>query len=80
MTYSPKEYLSAYIKASGIIWPTRYVWRPFGEVLEIDRCVVDGGLVTNSQASLSRHFGHTMRQPVKISIVEMILIWLRIIA
>lgn len=79
MTYSPKEYFQAYIKVAGIFVPTRYIWRPFGEIIEVDRCAVDGGLVTNSQKSLSQHLGHRMSQPVKISLLEMILIWARII-
>ena len=79
MTYSLKEYVSAYIKVAGIFVPTRFVWRPFGELLEVDRCAVDGGLVKNSQKSLSRHVGHRMYQPVKINLLEMLLIWIRII-
>lgn len=79
MNYSLKEYVTAYIKATGIFIPTRFLWRPFGELLEVDRCAVDGGLVTDSQVSLSRHAGHRMSQPVKISLFEMILVWLRII-
>ena len=79
MTYSLKEYISAYIRIAGIFVPTRYIWRPFGELLEVDRCVADGGLVTDSQSSLSRHVGHSMRGPVKISLLEMIFVWIRII-
>ena len=79
MKYSLKEYLTAYIKVAGIFRATRFVWRPFGELLEIDRCAVDGGIVTFSQSSLSRHAGHRMIQPVKISLLEMILIWVRVI-
>jgi len=74
-----KDYLTAYIKVAGVFRATRYVWRPFGELLEVDRCVVDGELVTNSQSSLSRHTGHRMSQPVKITFFEMILIWTRVI-
>lgn len=80
LKYSLREYVSAYIKAAGIFFPTKYVWRPFGELLELDRCDVDGGLVTNSQRSLSHHLGHRMHQPVKIKLWEMLLIWTRIIA
>lgn len=79
MDYSLRDATRAYVKAVGIFFPTRYVWRPFGEVLEVDRCAVDGGLVTNSQRSLFRHGGHHMRTPVKISLFEMLLIWFRII-
>ena len=79
MKYPIKDYVKAYLKAIGIFIPTAYIWRPFGEVLEVDRCVVDGGLVTNSQESLSRHGGHRMKGPVIISIFEMFLIWVRII-
>lgn len=79
MTYSLKDYVSAYMKVAGIFVPTRYIWRPFGELLEVDRCAVDGAIVTNSQSSLSRHLGHAMKQPVKINIFEMLLIWIRII-
>lgn len=79
MTYSLKDHLTAYIKVAGIFCPTRFVWRPFGELLELDRCAVDGGLVTNSQGSLSRHAGHRMSQPVKLTVFEMVLVWMRII-
>ena len=79
MTYSLREYVSAYIKVAGVFRPTRYIWRPFGELLEVDRCAVDGGLVTNSQESLSRHAGHRMSQPVKVTLFEMILVWFRVI-
>lgn len=79
MKHPLKDYLKAYIKVAGIFVPTIYIWRPMGDLLEADRCVVDGGLVTHSQDSLSRHVGHTMRGPVKISLWEMILIWFRII-
>ena len=79
MNYSLKEYANAYMKVAGIFVPTRFVWRPFGELLELDRCDVDGGLVSYSQSSLSRHAGHRMHSPVIISLWEMILIWIRII-
>lgn len=79
MTYSLKEYFNAYLKVVGLFVPTKYVWRPFGELLEIDRCDADGGLVTNSQVSLSRHAGHRMHQPTVISLFEMIKIWTRVI-
>lgn len=79
MNYSLKDYASAWIKIIGVFVPTRYLWRPFGEVLEVDRCEVDGGLVTDSQRSLSAHAGHRMHNPVKITVFEMILFWLRII-
>ncbi len=71
--------LNEYIKLAGVFKPTRYVYRPFGTFLEVDRCEADGRLVTNSQASLSAHPGHHLRSPVVISFFEMILIWLRII-
>lgn len=74
-----KEHLAAYIKVLGFIYPTRYIWRPFGTLLEVDRCMADGGLVTNSQASIGRHCGHSMKSPVKISLFEMVLIWLGVI-
>lgn len=79
MKYSLKDYIFAYVKGTGLIYPTTMILRPFGNVLEVDRCVVDGGLVTNSQRSLSTHCGHPLRGPVKISFFELILIWLRII-
>ena len=71
--------MNEYIKLVGVFKPTRFVYRPFGTFLEVDRCELDGGLVTNSQASLSNHPGHHLRSPVKISLFEMVLIWLRII-
>lgn len=79
MTYSLEERFSAYIKVAGIFVPTRYVWRPFRDLLEVDRCDADRAIVTNSQSSLSRHLGHRMRQPVKITLWEMLLIWFNII-
>lgn len=69
----------AYLKLVGIFLPTRFVWRPFGSFLEIDRCRADGRLVTNSQASLAAHEGHWLVQPTRLSLFEMILVWLRII-
>jgi len=79
MNYTWKEYFSAYTKAAGIFRPTRYIWRPFGELLEVDRCAVDGEIVTDSQSSLSRHVGHRLQGSVKLSIFQMILVWVRII-
>jgi len=78
LTYSWRDYLKAYIKVAGVFCATRYIWRPFS-LIEVDRCAVDGGIVTNSQVSLSRHLGHRMGQPVKISLWEMLLIWTRVI-
>lgn len=79
MNFPLKDKIIAYIKATGLILPTKYIWRPFGELLEADRCVADGSLVTNSQESLSRHAGHFMKGPVKISLFELLLIWFRVI-
>ena len=79
MNFPFKDKIIAGIKVTGLILPTKYIWRPFGEVLEADRCVADGSLVTNSQESLSRHLGHLMRGPIRVSLFELILIWLRII-
>ena len=79
MELSLKDKVRLYMKALGLFIPTSYIWRPFGELLEVDRCVADGDLVTNSQTSLSRHGGHYMRGPVKISLFELILIWFRVI-
>lgn len=79
MTYSLKDYIFGYVKGTGLVFPTPCIWRPFGKVLEVDRCDADGDLVTNSQASLSRHVGHQMRGPIKINIFELMLIWFRII-
>lgn len=69
----------AYLKLVGIFLPTRFVWRPFGSFLEIDRCRADGRIVTNSQSSLVAHEGHYLVQPTRISLFEMILIWTRVI-
>lgn len=79
MTNSARDIFSAYVKVAGIFKPTRYVWRPGGTLLEVDRCAVDGRIVTNSQASLSRHAGHRLTQPVLLSFLEMINVWLRVI-
>ena len=67
------------LRVLGVFYPTRFVWRPFGEFLEIDRCRLDGRLVTNRSASIQRHVGHSMVQPVLISFFELILIWLRMV-
>lgn len=72
-----KERLEAYVRVVGTILPTRYVWRPFGGLLELDRCTVDGRLVSNSPTALSRHNGHTMKQPVLLSWFELLLVWVR---
>lgn len=77
MEITLKERLTAYTRVVGIFLPTKYVWRPFGGLLECDRCQVDGRIVTNSQSSISGHLGHSMKQPVLLSVVEMILIWVR---
>lgn len=39
--------------------------------MEVFRCQADGGLVTMSQASLRRHAGHSMKQPVLLTDEEM---------
>lgn len=81
MTFGPdfKERMKAYTKVAGFLRPTKYVWRPFGGLLELDRCDSDGCLVTNSPGSLSDHLGHRMRQPVKLSLWEVFLVWIRVI-
>lgn len=72
-----REYAKAYVRVAGIFVPTRFVWRPFGTLLELDRCQVDGRLVGESQAALSRHQGHTLKQPVLLSLLELLLVWVR---
>lgn len=67
------------VKVIGIFLPTKFVWRPFGGFIEVDRCCLDGYLVTNRSESVQQHVGHTMKGPVKISLLEMLLIWVRII-
>lgn len=79
MTYSLRDYFSAYAKVAGFFCPTRFVWRPFGELLEVDRCAVDREIVGESQISLSRHAGHRMYQPTKLTILEALLVWFRVI-
>jgi hypothetical protein len=63
----------------GLLVPTSKVWRPFGEPLEVHRCDTDRRIVTRSQSSVSKHPGHYIRQPVLLSLFELILIWLRVI-
>lgn len=79
MDCSLKDGFFKFIKSTGLIYPTKSVWRPFGKYLEVDRCVADGGLVSDSQSSLSRHCGHSMRGPVRVTLFEMVLIWIRFI-
>ncbi len=64
----------------GLLKPTQYVSRPFGDPLEIRRCDTDGGLVIpSSQASLSVHAGHRVKAPTHIKVSELILIAFRVI-
>lgn len=64
-------YVKAIKRLSGFL-PTKYVYNPFKGLIEVDRCLVDGRLVTNSQASLSGHRGHRMVQPVYLTLFEVI--------
>lgn len=69
----------ALLKLIGLL-PTRFVWRPFGGLIEIDRCRVDGAIVPSTQSGIiERHVGHELRQPVKLSLFEIFLVWVRVI-
>ena len=70
--------LKAAIKLSGFLTATRYVWRPFS-IIGVDRCKNDGYVVTDSSRSIEAHAGHTMFQPTRLSIFEVILLWIRVI-
>lgn len=74
-----KDCVRAYVRVAGIFLATRYVWRPFGELLEVDRCHVDGRLVGNSPAALHRHAGHRLTQPTVLKVWEMFFVWVRLI-
>jgi hypothetical protein len=69
------EYIEAGLRLIG--WKTtRYVWIPGMGIQEVDRCLVDGGLVLSTQASLRCHPGHRMQQPCKIGIFELLWLWI----
>lgn len=72
-----KQRLFAYKKVAGIFIPTPLVWRPFGTLLELDRCNADGRLVSMSPSVLDVHQGHGMKGPVLLSVWEMFLVWIR---
>lgn len=38
-----------------------------GKEIEVHRCDTDGGVVLSTQASLARHPGHKIRQPVLLT-------------
>lgn len=78
MKYPLKDYLEAGLRLVGIL-PTRYIYVPFKGIVEIDRCDTDGGIVTDSQSSLSGHVGHRLKHPGKVSFFEVFLMWVRII-
>ena len=63
------------------LFPAKYeVWRPFGKPINIHRCNTDGALVNwDLQESLRHHEGHYIKQPVKLSFLERILVWVRVI-
>lgn len=46
---------------------------------ELFRCRKDGALVTDHLIRLGRHAGHHLETPVKLSWVEWITCWLRLI-
>lgn len=85
MTYSLKDYLTYYSKVFGIL-PTRYLLQPQFKkgskliswaLIEIDRCEVDRAIVGSSQAALSAHLGHRMKQPTTVSFFELIKFWIQ---
>lgn len=72
------EAAEAFKRLTGFL-PTRYGWSPFSGLVEVDRCSVDGRLVTNSNKSLRKHRGHLMAQPVFLTFREVVLIFFGII-
>ena len=56
------------------ITPFTYVQLFDQEPIQIHRCEADGGIVTDSQESLSLHAGHKVRQPVILTEAELDLI------
>lgn len=58
---------------------TKRVSRLFRKDLVVFRCETDRRLVTESQSCLSAHGGHTLKQPVDVSLIEWILIQLGVI-
>lgn len=83
------EIRSAILKGIGLL-PTHYALRwspslmnPFRfDLLELQRCETDGGLVNcnnSSQDSLRLHPGHRLKDPITFSPFEFLLIQLRII-
>ena len=67
----------------GLLSPTSRVSRPFGDPVEVFRCVTDGGLVGNGQLSnqsfCEKHGGHRFHQPTLLKFHELVMIWLRLI-
>lgn len=41
------------------------------------RCQQDGKLVTDEQLAKGQHCGHMIQQPVQLTLLERILLWLR---
>ena len=78
MTATFGEVVKAYKRVLGF-GPTRYGWRPFHGLVEVDRCLLDGKLVTNKQSMLEEHWGHRMSQPVYLKPHEVLFIALGII-
>jgi hypothetical protein len=73
MTATFGEAIEAAKRLTGFA-PTKYAWRPFFGLVEVDRCMSDGGLVTDSQKSLKTHAGHRMVQPVYLKMSEIVLV------
>jgi len=63
----------------GLLKPTTFVWRPFRSMLEVFRCATDGGIVLNTQYYLRLHAGHRLHQPVMLSVIELVGIWVGLI-
>ena len=76
----------------GLLKPTNIVSRLLGSPLEVYRCELDGGIVTNHQCpsdgaghvfphkcQFAAHAGHKVKQPVMLKPHEVLMIQLRMI-
>ena len=59
--------------------PILKVPRPFGDPLEVYRCLTDQTLHTNRSLSTGRCAGHRLAQPVVLSDWEVLKVWARVV-
>lgn len=66
----------------GLVSPTMSLWRPFGKDVAVYRCRTDDALVAleensqRNQVRYSKHAGHVLKQPITLSIFEILRVWL----